>query len=416
MIRIYILVSLLANPISALAQDSLKIKELKGVEVKAKRGWFDEDKAVFIPTRKEKNIASNAEGLIRAMNLPMVRDVGGSLESSTGAKVVIFINGVRANEVDLATFWPKEAKRVEYYDHPSNPTFEGCAAVINFIMPRHATGGVGKIELTQGVPSFGQYRASTKAERGKMSYGALFNSNYSRRHGDHTTGEEIYSDIYYNGNQYESLTNKKAEQRINRGQFISGAVNARYSTERFRATHTLQFMWIRNPNSSICGINRWNPGIFGSESSESASEGHSQTPTIRGDYYAKTSEKSTLTAWWAYSYSRNDNDRTSRTGELASIFNSTKDDTHSLRFNLRQQFDFSPKFSGRLMLDGDMNRYKTRYYGSSDAIARQQQGKVTAFWRMDWSPTPKFRFMFIPGVRYDHLKTSANDKNDLSMP
>lgn len=390
------------------AQDSLKIRELKEVEVNAKREWFEGDKAVFVPSRKEKEVVSNAEDLIRIMNLPFCQDVNGSLQSLSGEKIVYFINGVRANEVDLASFWPKEVKRVEYYEKPTDPTFEGCTVAINFIMPQYSMGGVVKLEETQAFPSFGQYRASAKAERKKMSYGILFNSNYSREHGDHFCGEEIYRNIHFDNNFYDILSNKQEQHIIDRLQFVSGAVNARYSTERFRVTHTFLYMWIQNPGSRVNSLDTWSPAIFNSECSKSESRERSSTPTISGEYYVKTSEKSALTARWAYSYGHNNNEQTSKLAELPTILNSTKDNTHSLTYELQEQISFRPNLSSQLLLNGDFNQYRTRYYGSTDTVTNQQHGKLTARWRLSWNPIPKLRIMLMPGMLYEHMKSRNN--------
>lgn len=155
------------------AEDSIPAKELNEIVVVGDRGWVENGKIIFIPSRKEKQLANSPETLIKSMHLPMLKEKDGAIISLSGETVTIFINGIKADKIDLSTFWPKDAKRVEYLESPSDPKFEGAKHVVNFIMAQYTVGGVSKLDANQNIPGFGYYSASTKLVHKKMTYGFL---------------------------------------------------------------------------------------------------------------------------------------------------------------------------------------------------------------------------------------------------
>lgn len=52
--------------------DTVKVTDLQNLEVVGRRGWFEPGKAVFIPSKKEKNRANSPETLVESMNIPIL--------------------------------------------------------------------------------------------------------------------------------------------------------------------------------------------------------------------------------------------------------------------------------------------------------------------------------------------------------
>ena len=164
------------------ANDSVKENKLKEIVVKGERAWIEGEKAVFLPTKREKNLAKDPASLVRNMAIPTVIVTGNEIRSIAGTPVTIFINGERADNIDINTFWPKQTKRVEYLENPSDPTFEGASAVLNFVMTDYEAGGVTKIDLEQQFPNSGDYYVASKLAYRRMTFGASFSGEYSREH------------------------------------------------------------------------------------------------------------------------------------------------------------------------------------------------------------------------------------------
>ena len=135
--------------------------------------------------------------LIKSMHLPFIKEKDGLIISASGEIIPVFINGEKAENIDLATFWPKEVKRVQYIENPSDPRYEGAKYAVNFIMPVYKVGGVTRVNLFQKMPNNGYYTAASKLVHKKMTYGFLLSGNYYRDHRSDMTGETQYRDIFY---------------------------------------------------------------------------------------------------------------------------------------------------------------------------------------------------------------------------
>ena len=133
----------------AAADDSIPSKQLKEVIVLGDNQWIEKGVMNFIPSKNAKKLSNSPASLIKSMHLPFIKEKDGLIVSLSGEVIPIFINGEKADDIDLATFWPNEVKRVQYIEHPSDPNFEGANIAINFIMPKYSVGGVSRINLYQ---------------------------------------------------------------------------------------------------------------------------------------------------------------------------------------------------------------------------------------------------------------------------
>lgn len=172
--RSFILLTLLAASIyHVLAEDSIPVKNLDDLIVKGERQWISNGTINVIPSRKEKNLSNSPVSLIKAMHLPFVKEQDGVLQSISGEAVQIFINGEKADDIDLSTFWPKDVKLVQYMEEPDDPLYDGAKVAINFKTARYETGGITRINLFQRIPNNGFYTASSKLTYKKMTFGAM---------------------------------------------------------------------------------------------------------------------------------------------------------------------------------------------------------------------------------------------------
>lgn len=94
--------------------DSLRSKQLSGVEVMGDREWRENGIINCIPTKSERRLSNSPASLIKTMHLTYLKEKDGAIVNLMGEVVSVFINGKRASQIDLETFWPKEVKRVQY--------------------------------------------------------------------------------------------------------------------------------------------------------------------------------------------------------------------------------------------------------------------------------------------------------------
>lgn len=170
----------IVSSIAAYAEDTIPTY-LNELIVESKHSWVENDRVVFVPTKKEKNLAYSPETLIMSMNVPFIKVKDGIMSDLRGESVAVFVNGVQLTEAELSTFIAKDVTRVEYYSNPSDPKFKGLRAVVNFITPVYMAGGVTKLNTRQSLPNYsGRYTVSSKLVYKQMTYGVMVDGSTGR--------------------------------------------------------------------------------------------------------------------------------------------------------------------------------------------------------------------------------------------
>lgn len=345
--------------VHAQSHDSISPRQLDEVVVLAEMGWVEDGVINFIPSKTEKKLSNSPATLIKSMHLPFIKEKDGLIVSLSGEIIPVFINGEKADKIDLATFWPKEVKRVQYIENPSEPGYEGVKAAVNFIMPKYKVGGVSRVNLFQKVPNNGYYTASSKLVYKKMTYGFLFSGNYYRDHRTRMMGETRYRDVFYEQKKYEIIDRAEDSHSFSRDEGISCALNAKYTTKKARITHTLALGWNRNPGSGSQSHDAWSENLFDSSASSNYFETSNLSPQISGNYYFILSDKWYLSTLWLYSYARNKNSSLNQMGEASQVRNSSHEDVNSCKFTVLPSFALSDDWFLQLRADCSLDWFST---------------------------------------------------------
>ena len=398
--NISILMMFLASgSLYAQTTDSLPAaKQLEEVVVLGERAWIEGSVINIIPTTSEKKLSNSPATLIKSMHLPFVKEKDGAIVNAAGDGVSIFINGKRADAIDVMTFWPKEVKRVQYLENPSDPNYEGARNAVNFIMPEYVVGGVSKVDLFQRIPNRGNYRIASKLAYKKMTYGFMFSDRYERDHRSGMKGLTQYKDIFYDGKKYDLIENTAESHAYNRSDEISCAFNARYLSDNARITHTLSFGKDRNPGSGSHSRDFWSENLFGSSTSSFYSESDNISPQVSGDYNFRLSDKWNLIGSWRYAYAKNENSSVSQTGTTEEIYNSNREEVNPLRFSVSPAFSPSKSWTFQLRNVCDLDWYSTLYGGSANTKQTQSRQQITSSLSVDWDLSRALSLSAYPGV------------------
>lgn len=394
---ILILIITLLCPIVTKAEDTKKPEQLKELVVTNDRAWIEDGTINVIPSKKEKKLSNSPATLIKSMNLPFLKEKEGSIVDIMGENVAVFINGERANEIDIKTFWPMEVRRVQYLENPSDSKFEGARKVVNFIVDKYELGGVTRGDAFQRFPNNGSYDAASKLVYKKMTYGIAFSGDYESDHRSVALSETAYRNIFYDGEKYDEILQKEDKRSHSRQVAFPLSFNAKYSTENIRLTHTFSFRWERQPDNGSHSSNIWSDNLFGSNSSLSREYSRSSVYQAQGNYYFKFSPKSSMTSSWTYTYGRNYNKMWNKTGETETIFNSTKEDANTFSFRMMPTFYLSQKWAVEFKINAEMEWYSTLYRGSAQTHQKQNRQELASEFRIYWLGS-KFRAVLEPGV------------------
>lgn len=393
------------NPPTESAEISHSEKHLKEVVVTADRGWVEDGKIIFLPSKTEKNLSNSPASLIESMHLPMLKVKDNEIISLSGDKVVIYINGVKANENDLATFWPKLAKRVEYIENSPDAKYQGNQYVVNFIMTEYEAGGITRGSIDLATPSDGRLYLASKLVYKRMTFGATFSGNLSKDDNTETSSRESYKDLYHNGTHYDRITREYHQKNLLENRNLNAALNAKYVNGEFIATHTIALGFNKKPENKQWGSDKWEPDLFAGDYSYSNSKSKSFTPQISGNYEGKLAEKWFLWGGWSYAHSHNTNNSISRIGESDAITSGSKEEINALNFDLSGAFLATQKWRFQINTNGSVKWYDTRYSGYANQHSSMTRGDFSALFHIIWKPNDKISATLSPGINLSKWST-----------
>lgn len=390
------------------APDSTKVTRLQELVVKSKTAWIEGDKAVFIPQKSDRNLSNDAASLLRRMQIPLLNVEGGNIRNVRGQEVTVFINGVRAESTDLATFWPKDALRVEYMDNPSDPRYEGVECAVNFVMRRYEAGGVARVNAYQQVRNRGRYRAASKVEYRRMTFGMTADAGYGRDYTASATGSETYEDILYGGKTYDIVNKAFSEKYVTRSDNAGATFNARYNDGDNIITHTASLLWNNNPGSSTDASLSWSPALFPAGKSVSRTSGHSLSPQLSAFYNIRLTDKWRFYARWGYAHFHNDAAYSYAQDAADPIDNVTEENVDYARGFAQIFWRPNRKISSYFEVNTYMNWYDTRYTGSTQTVSRQRRGETYANLNLYWAVSDRLQVSLRPGLTAAYWKSGDN--------
>lgn len=395
------------------SQDSVPVQQLQEVEVAGDRMWIGNDRTVFIPTRRQKALANSPGTLIQAMRLPMLREKDGAITGRSGEPVAIFINGHPANEIDIKNFWPKDARRVEYLENPTDPQFEGYTQVVNFVMAEYDYGGVAKLAPFVRVPGGGRCDVSSKINRKRMTFGVMFNSYYERDHRSTQKGEDVYNDIWFNEEHYDKIIRNLNESDYTRADELSGTLSAVYSSPSLYCSHTLSLGWSRNPGSGGANTGWWTPSLFDSDSQTWQSTDRSITPQLKGRYGIRINARWHTNIIWRYAYGHIHNASWNQTATLPPIINSNVEDVHSLSITHAITGKINDRWRLRVPMSANLYWFDTKYSGTASTRLRQTRQDLSGSVEPTWTPSDALRVRFSAGARASLWRILGTNHHDI---
>lgn len=212
---------------------------LKGVTVKTDYARIYPDKTVFIPGKREKNASHGGADLLLAMGLPTIRvnPADKSITTNLGDEVSTFIDYLPVDKNELAGMRPHDVKRVEVYENPQDPRFNGARYVVNFIMVQYEYGGYTKFDVSQNLPDpNGNYALNSKFNYKKMTYDISTGYYYEK---DTHSRSVAQSDYRFTDSDVSWLVESDARHYRYDTEYVT--FRAIYSDDRNRVSNTVGY-------------------------------------------------------------------------------------------------------------------------------------------------------------------------------
>ncbi|MDR2140107.1 MAG: outer membrane beta-barrel protein, partial [Tannerella sp.] len=153
------------------------------------------DRKLVFPTERQINASSNGIDLLHQLMLPrlQVNPLTRDVSIPGGGEVQLRINGVKAEVNDIVALQPKDIIRVEYHDNPGL-RYGNAAAVIDYIIRRHETGGNLGINLTDAfnLQTFDRNSVNGKINHKKSEFSVNYGHLYNNSHQMWRDNEEIF--------------------------------------------------------------------------------------------------------------------------------------------------------------------------------------------------------------------------------
>lgn len=373
-IIIFIIFALAAQAVMAQTEstDSTKTQALKEIVVEAQLQSTSATVSTYIPTSKQKNSSQTATELLNRMAIPQLSlGMGNSIKTTSGKAVNIFIDFLPASEQDLTGMRMADVKKVEYYDYPKDPRFQGSAHAVNFIMQKYEYGGYLKAYANEFfIANSGQLNLYSKIQYKKMTYDLGVGGYYRNGSHDFNNTVETYRLPQADGSikQFERYsTTYDAESRR---RYIWPTFKALYRTDKISISNSIGATFNNYPKENTAGTVYFSPADYPQSDFESETNHREDYVAYNGYWNFILPHGNVINFAPYYSYARSK--QNSRYAETASqeYCNAASDNSHKASGNLRFQHDFGKWGDLTVSAQAIYTNSRTEYSGTAEAIER----------------------------------------------
>lgn len=370
--KIHILISAFAlTPLFAMAQstepDSIKTQELEEVVVEGRNQRLGAEVSTYIPTSKQRNASQTAADLLNRMAIPQIKiSANDDITDLAGKSVDVFIDFLPASKEDLQGMRMQDVKKVEYYDFPSDPRFQGKPHVVNFVMQKYEYGGYVKAFGWENTSNAGQASLYGKLQYKRMTFDVA--AGYFYLNQNHTGG-----DVYETFRLPQSDGSVKVFERNSiqgKGKWIKNqywpTFKALYSSDKITIQNVIGASFDHSPRNNSVGYIEYIPAITERVDYSQNSFNRVNSVSYSGYWNFILNDKNTINFSPRYAYSH------TNTGSLyteigsGDFYNAAKDNSHQFRGNLTYTHSFGKWGSLNAMFQTIITSNSTSYYGTAN--------------------------------------------------
>ena len=323
------------------------------------------DKSVYMPSAKQKRAAQTARDLIIRMGIPQLK-VGDGTKTAIGRSVDYFIDFMPATSGELEGMRMEDVKRVEYYDYPSDPRFQGKAHVINFIMQKYEYGGYVKGVYYDNFVISRQFNGYAKTQYRRMTFDWAGGVYYSSDRKNYENTVETFRLPQTDGTvcEFERTSEVSGNRKLNHSCWTS--VKALYATDRMAISNMATVDFDRTPEHVTDGT------VIYSDQETTVSAGYGKRKSSRvnsfvynGNYHFYLPHGDYLTFDPYYAYTHTNQHSSYGEAGMEKIPNGAYDDSHEVNGAFSYVHSFGSRGTLKASLEADMVHNMTRYSGSS---------------------------------------------------
>lgn len=135
----------------------------------------------MFPTAHQLKAATDGLTLLQRLQLNRIQvdPIRQKITSSNQGDVQLRINGAKVEIQEILALRPEDVIRIEYHDEPGLRYGDGTAAVIDYIIRRHQTGGYVGINISGPITTiWGNNNVTAKVNHKKSEWGINYYGGY----------------------------------------------------------------------------------------------------------------------------------------------------------------------------------------------------------------------------------------------
>lgn len=356
--------------LTAMAQtetpDSIKTQQLDEVVVEARNQRLGTEVSTYIPTSKQKNASQTAADLLNFMAIPQIKiSANDEITDLAGKSVDVFIDYLPAAKEDLQGMRMQDVKKVEYYDFPSDPRFQGKAHVVNFVMQKYEYGGYVKAHGWENTSNAGQLSLYSKLQYKRMTFDIAAGYFYlNQKH----TGGDVYESFRLplsDGSVSAFERNSIHDYGKWRKNQYWPTFKALYSSEKITIQNVVGASFDHSPSNNSAGFIEYIPTISERIDYSQSSSNRVNSLSYNGYWNFILNDKNIITFSPRYAYSHTSASSLYAEGNSDGYYNAAKDNSHQFSGNLTYTHSFGKWGSLNAMFQTIITSNHTDYFGTA---------------------------------------------------
>ncbi len=417
--RIPISVFCAISAITAMAQsettDTINTQKLNEVVVEARNQRLGAEVSTYIPTSKQKNASQTATDLLNYMAIPQIKiSANDDITDLAGKSVDVFIDFLPASKEDLQGMRMQDVRKIEYYDFPSDPRFQGKAHVVNFVMQKYEYGGYIKAHGWENTGNAGQISFYSKLQYKRMTFDIA--AGYFYLNQKHTGGDVYETFRLPQSDGSEDVFERNSIQdygKWRKNQYWP-TFKALYSSDKITIQNVIGASFDHSPANNSSGSVEYNPAISDRIDYSQSSSNRVSSLSYNGYWNFILNDKNTITFSPRYAYSHTNTSSIYTEGNADGYYNAAKDNSHQFTCNLTYLHSFGKWGSLNAMFQTIITSNNTSYNGTVNTSDNARTYRVGP--GVQYSITKgKFYGMVGFGYHWDRQKY-LDDKDDSAAP
>lgn len=364
-----ILLAMIASSVMAQTEtpDSIKAQELEEVVVEGRNQRLGAEVSTYIPTSKQRNASQTAADLLNRMAIPQIKiSANDVITDLAGKSVDVFIDFLPATKEDLQGMRMQDVRKVEYYDFPSDPRFQGKAHVVNFVMQKYEYGGYVKAHGWENTSNAGQISLFSKLQYKRMTFDIA--AGYFYLNQNHTGGDvyETFRLPQSDGSVNMFERNSIQDNGKWRKNQYWPTFKALYSSDKITILNVIGASFDHTPRNNSSGFIEYTPAIAERVDYSQNSSNRVNSVSYSGYWNFILNDKNTINFSPRYAYSHTNTDGLYTEVGAGEFYNAARDNSHQFSGNLTYTHSFGKWGSLNAMFQTIITSNNTSYYGTAN--------------------------------------------------